>query len=69
MSVSWFVTIEGVKGGQSYSKAVGKNWEIVPFHLRQIFCSVSFRWGSQCFYETTGLEPNLYSIATHSDIV
>jgi hypothetical protein len=46
-----------------------KNWEIVQFHLGQIFCSASFRWGSQCFYETTGLEPTLYSIATHCDIV
>jgi hypothetical protein len=46
-----------------------KNWEIVQFHLGQFFCSVSFRWGSQCFYETTGLEPTLYSFATHCDIV
>jgi hypothetical protein len=38
---------------------ISKIWETVQFHLLQKFCSVSFRWGSQGFYETTGLEPIL----------
>jgi hypothetical protein len=46
-----------------------KIWEILQFNPIQKICSVSFRWGSQCLYETTVLEPTLYSIATHCDIV
>jgi hypothetical protein len=33
-----------------------KNWEIVQFHLGQIFCSVKFRQDSPIFPNSTGLE-------------
>jgi hypothetical protein len=46
-----------------------KNWEIVQFHLGQIFCSANFRWDSPIFPKNTGLGLLKYIIATGGQIV
>jgi hypothetical protein len=45
-----------------------KNWEIVQFHLGQIFCSVKFRQDSPIFSDSTGLEHSKLIISSGGGI-
>jgi hypothetical protein len=46
-----------------------KNWEIVQFHLGQIFCSANFRWDSPIVPKNRGLGLLKYIIPTGGQIV